>query len=91
MLRVACMPIASTSVRKPDVVVFSDCGRKTSEPSSSKIMRGKSFMVRQSPIPGLKSSQPSSKSSKVYKLRDETQDQSADGTLGSVDDKDDEL
>jgi hypothetical protein len=39
------MVIASTSTHKPDVVIFSGTGPKTSEPLSKKL-QGKAFMVR---------------------------------------------
>ena len=92
LILMGCILIAtSTSVHKPDVVVFSDFGRKTSEPSSSKKTQGKSFMVRSLQLSRLLSPQPPSKSSKVSKLRDETQEQSTNGTSDPVDDEDDEL
>ena len=92
LILMGCILIAtSTSVHKPDVVVFSDFGRKTSESSLSKKTQGKSFMVRSLQLSRLLSPQPPSKSSKVSKLRDETQEQGTNGTSDPADDEDDEL
>ena len=81
--------IASTSIHKPDVVVFSGYGPKTLEPLSKK-MQGKAFMVcsflysrcchLDSPL----------KSSNVSKLRDVTQEEKKARTADS-NGEDDEL
>jgi len=85
------MLIASTSTHKPDVVIFSGTGPKTSEPLSKKL-QGKAFMVRSFLISHyLNLTLPRLKSSKVSKLRDETQEQRGKDTADATDDEDDEL
>jgi hypothetical protein len=85
------MPIASTSAHKPDVVIFSGTGPKTSEPLSKKL-QGKAFMVRSFLLSYyLNLTLPRLKSSKVSKLRDETQEQKGKDTADATDDEDDEL
>src|SRR5712691_4470983 len=91
-LCIACMLLASTSVHKPDVIVFSGFGTVTSEQSSSKKMQRKYFIVRlfSSPTSAFSTASTSLKalkSSKVSKLRDNLkgQDQTTMGTSDSVD------
>jgi len=85
------MLIASTSTHKPDVVIFSGTGPKTSEPLSKKL-QGKAFMVRSFLLSRyFHLTLPRLQSSKVSKLRDETQEQRGNGTTDATDDEDDEL
>ena len=84
------MLIVSTSTHKPAVVIFSDTGPKTSEPLSKKL-QGKAFMVRSFLLFALLSPLPRLKSSKVSKLKDETQEQRGKGTADAADDEEDEL
>jgi hypothetical protein len=84
------MLIASTSTHKPDVVIFSGAGPKTSEPLSKKL-QGKAFMVRSFLLSCYFHLTSRLKSSKVSKLRDETQEQRGKGTADATDDEDDEL
>ena len=82
--------IASTSTHKPDVVIFSGAGPKTSEPLSKKL-QGKAFMVRLILFFCAAFILPRLKSSKVSKLRDDTQEQKGNGTADVTDDEDDDL
>ena len=84
------MLIASTSTHKPDVVVFSGAGPKTSEPLLSKKLQSKAFMVR-SVLLSRCFTLPRLKSSKVSKLREDTQEQKGNGTADATDDEDDEV
>lgn len=85
-----CMLIASTSTHKPDVVIFSGTGPKTSEPLSKKL-QGKAFMVCSFLFFRAAFTLPRLKSSKVSKLRGEAQEQMGNGTADATDDEDDEL